>query len=675
MRILTAALLATSLLCAQKRPVTHEDIFLMKRTGEAVPSPDGKWVVFSVSEPAYDPANTVSDLWIVPVDGASPAHRLTSSKSSESGVVWSPDSTRILFSAKRESDAVAQIYMLPVHGGEAERITSMPTAAVNPQWRPDGKGMLFESTVKGGKPNPGKSTARIYDSMPVRYWNAWLDGSRPHLYVWEFGWTSPIDLLDKGKLVDSPGFSGIRGGLSSDTTLQAAWAPDGKEIVFAAAVNKNQMMTAETETHLFKIGIQGGEPTQITAAGHSYSQPQFSPDKEFLFALQDRTPTAEHPYSLTRIARFDWPEPRAPRTITFSFDRSVSSFTISPDSTQVVLAAEDDGFPKLFRLFSNGSKVEPLFEVTEGGYSNPHYAGKNIVGTYSSSTLPPEIARIETKGHRLLTNFNAQKLLTLDMPKPEHFWFKAKNGKRIHSIFVPPPNLDKEKKYPLLVFPHGGPNAMSADAFSTRWNYHLLTSPGYAMIMTNYTGSTGFGEKFADDIEDDVLRGPAREILEAAEAIALKYPWIDTEKECAIGASYGGYLMNWFNGHTSHFKCMVNHAGAVNNESQYGANDGGLGRELRMGAKVWETGKGQWMDQSPFRYAAEWKTPTLITQGELDYRVPIGESLMTFKLLQRQGIPARLMVFPDEGHWILKGENNRHHMMEVLGWLKRYLGE
>jgi dipeptidyl aminopeptidase/acylaminoacyl peptidase len=207
---------------------------------------------------------------------------------------------------------------------------------------------------------------------------------------------------------------------------------------------------------------------------------------------------------------------------------------------------------------------------------------------------------------------------------------------------------------------------MSGDAFTTRWNYHLLTSPGYALLMTNYTGSTGFGEKFADDIERDVLRGPAREILEAVDAVAAKYAYIDKERQCALGASYGGYLMNWLNGHTKHFKCFVNHAGAVNNESQYGANDGGLSREMRMGAPVW-TGKGQWMDQSPFRYAAEWKTPTLITQGELDYRVPINESLTTFKILQRQGIPARLMVFPDEGHWILKGENNRHHMMEVLG--------
>jgi dipeptidyl aminopeptidase/acylaminoacyl peptidase len=224
----------------------------------------------------------------------------------------------------------------------------------------------------------------------------------------------------------------------------------------------------------------------------------------------------------------------------------------------------------------------------------------------------------------------------------------------------------------LIVNPHGGPNNMSGDTFSTRWNYHLLTSPGYVLLATNYTGSTGFGEAFADDIERDVLRGPAKEILEAVEEAIRRYPFIDRTRQAAVGASYGGYLMNWFNGHTDQFRTLVIHAGASNNESQYGVNDGGLGRELRMGAPV-ETGKGQWIDQSPFRYADKWKTPALITQGELDFRVPINESITTFKLLQRNKVPARLLVFPDEGHWIQKGENSRRHMQEVLAWLAKYL--
>jgi dipeptidyl aminopeptidase/acylaminoacyl peptidase len=213
---------------------------------------------------------------------------------------------------------------------------------------------------------------------------------------------------------------------------------------------------------------------------------------------------------------------------------------------------------------------------------------------------------------------------------------------------------------------------MSKDAFSSRWNSYLLTSPGYVLLSTNYTGSTGFGEEFANDIEKDVLRGPAQELLEAVEEAVRRYPFIDGSRQAAAGASYGGYLMNWLNGHTDRFKCMVNHAGAVNNESQYGVNDGGIERELRMGGPIWEKG-GQWNEQNPMRFAGAFKTPMLITQGELDFRVPLNESMTTFKLLQRRQVPARLIVFPDEGHWILKGENSRLHMQEVLAWLKRYL--
>ena len=272
----------------------------------------------------------------------------------------------------------------------------------------------------------------------------------------------------------------------------------------------------------------------------------------------------------------------------------------------------------------------------------------------------------------MLTNFNADKVAPLDAPPPVHFWFTAKNGKRIHNIMFLPPQFDEHKRYPLVIFPHGGPNAMSKDAFSTRWNSYLLASPGYVVLETNYTGSTGFGEKFTDDIEKDVLRGPANEILEAIVEAAHRYPYIDDQRQAAAGASYGGYLMNWFNGHTNQFKCIVAHAGAINNESQYGVNDGGWDRELRMGGPIWEK-NGQWNDQSPIRYSGSFRTPTLITQGELDYRVPINESMTTFKILQRRKVPSRLVVFPDEGHWILKGENSRVHMQEVLAWLQRYL--
>ena len=671
--ILLGLLVVSHPAAAQRRAITHEDVFTMTRTGEPRPSPDGKWVVFSLLEPSYDPARTVSDLWIVPTDGSAAPRRLTSTRGGESAVAWSPDSKRIAFSARREGDTVEQIYLLSLEGGDAQRVTTLATGGVNPRWRPDGKALLFESMLKAERQTPEKSTARVFDTLPIRFWNVWNDGSKPHVFVQSLDGAA-VDWLAGTKLAASAGFDAPYVGSGADRSLQAQWSPDGQEIVFVAVVNRSTMMTEETEAHLFRIKKAGEEPVQMTSKGASFEKPRFSPDGKTLAVEQTRTATGTNLYSLTRLAKFNWPS----GTMTMvapDFDRSVGDYAFTPDSAAIVFAAEDSGFTQLFRVPTSGGPPKRLVEIQAGNYSSPSYAGQTLIASYGSSTQPNEVARVDpARGtHTLLSSFNRDRLAQLDLPAPEHFWFTAKNGKRIHSIVFFPPQLDRSKKYPLIVNPHGGPNSMSSDAFSLRWNYHLLTAPGYVLIATNYTGSTGFGEKFANDIERDVLRGPAQEILEAADEAVRRYPFIDRTRQAAIGASYGGYLMNWFNGHTNQFRALVIHAGASNNESQYGVNDGGLGRELRMGAPVWESGKGQWMDQSPFRYAANWKTPSLITQGEIDFRVPLNESITTFKILQRQKVPSRLVTFPDEGHWILNGENSRHHMQEVLAWLKKYL--
>jgi dipeptidyl aminopeptidase/acylaminoacyl peptidase len=449
--------------------------------------------------------------------------------------------------------------------------------------------------------------------------------------------------------------------------------PDGRSVVFTAIVNRSDMMHTSTETALFVVAAQGGEPRRLTEPGVSYSKARFAPNGG-LYGIQSRLPSGgANLYSLSRLARISWPESGRSSLLTAGWDRSVSGFTFSLDGRTIYLDAEDDGFDQLFHVPAAGGTPQRLFEVKRGGYAGAKAARDGLVAVYQTSAQPPELVRVSAAGPRgAITSFNADRVAQLDTPEPVHFWFTAKNGKRIHNVMFLPPKFDASRKYPLVVFPHGGPNSMSKDAFSTRWNNHYLASPGYVVLETNYTGSTGFGEKFADDIEKDVLRGPAQEILEGIEEAIRKYPYIDATRQAAVGASYGGYLMNWFNGHTTQFKCLVNHAGAINNESQYGVNDGGIDRELRMGGPIWEKG-GQWLDQSPIRYSGKFRTPTLVTQGELDYRVPVNESLTTFKVLQRLKVPSRLVVFPDEGHWILKGENSRAHMQEVLGWLAKYL--
>ncbi len=657
---------------AAKRPVTHEDVFLMTRTSRPVVSPDGRWILYSVTAPSYDAAKVSSDLWIVSPTGSPQPKRVTETREAESGAAWSPDSARVAFSARREGDTADQIYLVDRSGGDAKRMTSIAAGAANPRWRPDGKAILFESAVKPGA-QTDKSTARAFDAMPIRFWNAWLDGSKPHVFVQELDGGVASDWLAGTRMAASPGFDGVFTGEGATRSLQAVWSPDGQEIVFAARVNQAAMMREEVETHLFRMK-KGQEPARFTPAGQSFSDPAFSPAGNAIVAKHQNNAAAGRLYSLTRLARFEWPAAGGPRVLAEGLDRSVGTFTIAADGATVLFDAQDSGFTQLFRAPMAGGAARRLFEVKAGNYGSPAEAGGTLVATFMASTQPAEIARVDaTAGtHTLLTDSNRASLDALDLPAPEHFWFTAANGKRIHNVVYFPPGLDRSKKYPLVVMPHGGPNAMDGDNFSVRWNAHLLSSPGYVLLMTNYTGSTGFGEKFADDIERDVLRGPAVEILEGVREAIRRYPFIDAARQAAMGASYGGYLMNWFNGHTDQFRCLVIHAGAANNESQYGVNDGGLERELRMGGPVWE-GKGQWMDQSPFRYAGAWKTPALVTQGELDFRVPLNESITTFKLLQRRNVPARLLTFPDEGHWILKGENSRRHAAEILGWLAKYL--
>ncbi len=674
------ALLLPAAAQAQKRVITHEDVWLMHRVGDPALSPDGKQAVFSVTEPSYESAETVSDLWIVPTDGSAEPRRLTSSRGAESGAVFSPDGGSLAFTAKREGDEAEQVYLLPLDGGEARRITNLPSGASSPQFRPDGGALLFQTMLAAGarsveehaqlaeREKARKDTARAYDTFPVRFWNFYLDGREPAILVQELDGAAP-------RVVAVSPLRGSFNPTGGGENLGALWTPDGTGIVFQATANRDRAMYEETEIGLYLVPAAGGSPRRLTPSGASFTSPRFSPDGGALYALESRSSTAKQIYFVTRLARMTGPDWATISIRSDGWDRSVSAFTVSPDSQSLYVEAEDDGSVKIFRFPSAGGAPELVHSPASGGLSGLEAAAGAMVAKHASSTDPGQIVRLdpEKKDFTPLTKFNRDRLAQLHLPAPEHFWFTARNGKRIHSLLVPPPSIEGGKTYPIVVFPHGGPNAMSADQYSLRWNYHLLTSPGYYLLMTNYTGSTGFGEEFTDDIERDVLRGPALEILEAVTEAAKRYPQIDLTRQAAIGASYGGYLMNWLNGTTDQFRCLVNHAGAVNNESQYGVNDGGLSRELRMGAPIWETGKGQWFDQSPIRYTTRWKTPTLVTQGELDYRVPLSESMTTYKLLQRLKVPTRLLLFPDEGHWILKGPNSRRHMDEVLAWLKKYL--
>jgi dipeptidyl aminopeptidase/acylaminoacyl peptidase len=307
-------------------------------------------------------------------------------------------------------------------------------------------------------------------------------------------------------------------------------------------------------------------------------------------------------------------------------------------------------------------------------------AGGRLVGTFDHAALPPEVVQIDPAANRMqtLTRFNDARLTKLDLPALEHFTFKDARGRTVHNLLVRPAGFYPAKKYPLFVMIHGGPAPQFKDAWGVRWNYHLLASPGYVLLLTNYIGSSGYSEEFGQAIQTDPLKGPGDEINQAADEAIKRYAFIDGSRQAAGGASYGGHLANWLQATTTRYKCLISHAGLVNLETQWATSDGIYHRELSNGGPIWEQGA-VWREQNPVRLVGNhakktgWVTPILLTVGENDFRVPQNNTMENWGYLQRLQIPSKLIVFPDENHWILKGENSRFWFGEVHAWLARWL--
>ncbi len=680
------ALLLSSGVDAQsaRQPLTHEAMTMMPRVGAPSLSPDGKWVVFSKTEPSYDPAQQSSDLWIVPSDGNSAPRKLTGTRGGEADVTWSPDSRRIAFSARREGDDVNQIYVIDLAGGEARRVTTLSTGARSPQFTPDGTRLLYTSSVYPGAADDSanrraareerdrKPRVRAYDAFPVRLWDRWLDDKQIHLIVQPVDSASRArDIMAGTQLVKEPGF-GVPTADGSRQDIDAAWSPDGTSIVFTATTAWTTAAFAEVPTYLYRIAASGGEPVRIASANGTYGNPTFSPDGRTLFATWE--PANAKVYNLSRLVAFDWPAMSAERVVAET-DRSVGGFAVSGDGKTVYFTAEDAGLVKIFSAPTRGGAARVVVDYGRGAYSGLRTANSDIiVASWGSSVNPSEVVRIDlaAKTHRNLTEFAVADARKIDWDPPRHFTFTSKRGRPIHNFVVLPAGFDSTKKYPLFVLIHGGAHSMWTDAISLRWNYHLLAKPGYVMLMTNYTGSTGFGEQFAQNIQGDPLRGPVDELIEGADEAIRRFPFIDASRQVAGGASYGGHLANALEAWSgTHFKALLSHAGLASLESQWGTSDGIYHREIQSLGPVWEQNE-VWRTHSPARFAAQFKTPMLLSVGERDYRVPLNNTLEMWALLQRMKVPSRLLVWPDENHWILNAENSRLFYQEVAGWLAKW---
>lgn len=676
--ILLLIVVTTTVQAQTKKTITHESMWMLKRVGAPEISPDGKWVVFSLQDPSYNEKEVRNDLWIVAADGSSKARRLTFSKASEQGYKWSPDSKMIAFSTKREEDEVPQLYIMNIkEGGEAQRFTNISTGAAAPQWSPDGKMLLFTNKVFpgaftdssnkkiAGERKNTKYNARVYTSFPIRNWDQWNNDMQTHVFIQSLTPGSVAkDIFSSVSDVVKEGFK-FNG--------SACWMPDNKGIIFSATKDFISAAYQEPTANLYKLFIAGGDAVQLTNDGSDYYSPAFSADGRYLLC-QTAANNNNQIYNLAKIVRYNWPSFDNRTLLATTLDRPVNNFAISADNT-MVLSVEDKGNDLLYALSIVKGEAKKLPGFATGSYTNVSVSddGKTIVSSYDNASKPAEIVRINSAGEsQFLTDFTDADIASLDLREPETVWFTSSRGKKIKSLLIRPSHFDSTKKYPLFVVMHGGPAGAWKNSWGYRWNYHLLAAPGYVVLLTDYTGSTGYGEKFSQEIILDPLKGPADEINEAATDAIARFSFIDGTRQAAGGGSYGGHLANWMQATTTHYKCLIAHAGMVNSESQYATSDVMFGREVMNGGAPW-TGSKVWQQQNPVRFAAKFKTPVLITVGERDFRVPLNNSIENFGILQRLKIPSKLIVFPEENHWILKPENSRFWYNQVQEWLKRYL--
>ena len=614
-----------------------------------------------------------ADLWIASTDGTIAPRKITTGKNAESGYTWSPNGNTIAFTAKREGDEAAQIYLLNMKsGGEAQRFTNIYTGASSPQWSADGSKILFTSKVFPGafsdsankkiaeEKKKQKYKARVYTGFPIRNFDVWLDNKQTHVFVQPIDSTTAVDAFTRVSAVTKEGFS----------FSGVCWGPNNNSLIFAASTDANTAAYQEPTTNLYSLNLQDSNGIQLTSDGADYGAPQLSNDGKYLVCYATANNNYKV-YNLNKLTRFDYPSMQNKTLLTPSLDRPVNGYTIKNNT--ILLSVEDQGNDKLFSMPVAGGALKSITNMrgSFSGISASADAGV-IISNYENAVMPAVVVKISGGTIESLTHFNDEKLKTLDLPAVEEIWFTSSRGKKIRSLLVRPAGFDSTKKYPLFVVMHGGPAGAWKENWGYRWNQHLLAAPGYVLLLTDYTGSTGYGEKFAQDIQYDPFKGPADEINEAAADAIKRFSFIDGSRQAAGGGSYGGHLANWMEATTSHYKCLLSHAGLVNSEAQFGTSDVIWQREVMNGGAPWTQTK-TWKEQNPIRYAARFKTPMMVTVGENDFRVPINNSLENWSALQRMKVPSKLLVFPDENHWILNAENSRFWYSEVHAWLKKYL--
>jgi len=683
--IIALWLLPAMVFAEGKRPMKIDDLFAFQRVGDPQVSPDGKLVVYTVATPDLKANRSVTHLWLVPAAGGEP-RQLTASGKRDAHPRWSPDGKQIVFESTRSGSN--QLWVISLDGGEARQLTNLSTGASGGLFSPDGKWVAFVSTVYpefSNKPfaesdklnadkmeaiekNPVK--AKVFTKLFYRHWDEYVEDKRQHVFVVPAAGGEPKDVTpgDRDFNPTSSTFS-----MGDDF----CWSPDGTHLIVTAPPERDEAWS--TNYTLLRVPAAGGKIVDLTPDSKAADGgPRVSPDGKQIAYRSQRKPgyEADRWEVMATEINPDGSFKRPARPVSAgAIDVSASDIVwVSPE--MLYYTADDDGATSVFYvavkgLGSSSGKLDAIKSPGQIAALSASPATRTVVGAVSRMNHPAEVFRFDDfKPPVNLSNANTKLLGELDLPRPESVRVDVE-GAKMQMWVLKPPGFDPAKKWPLVYLVHGGPQGAWEDGWSFRWNPEVWAAQGYVVALPNPRGSTGFGQKFCDEISGD-WGGKCYDDLMKGLAYLEKQPWIDTSRMASAGASFGGYMMNWFQGNTDKFKTLISHCGVYNFESMYATTEELWFDEWEHGGPPWGPNKSSYEKHSPHKKAANFKTPMLIIHNDLDFRVPVSEGHQAFTTLQRLGVPSKFINFPDEGHWVLKPANSAFWHREVFAWLGKY---
>lgn len=670
---------ALAALAAAQQPggLTVRQFITIERPGEPQVSPDGRWVVYTVTTTDLDGNRRRSDLWLAPSDGSARPRRISSDSLGGRSARWAPEGRRIAYVSSR--GGTPQIWIYDVAADRHRQLTSLSTGADGAIWSPSGRLIAFVSDVypecaddacnarRAEEEARRPSRARTYDALLFRHWNVWEDGLRSHLFVVAADGGTPRDLLHgRDWETPVPPFGGSE---------SYAFSPDEREIAFTTKLPTRDQAWS-TNLDIYTVPVGGGEPRLVTTGMQGAEQyPVYSPDGRWLaFLSQQRAGFESDRWRLMIMDR----RTGQTRELTRNWDYPIGEFVWMPGTANDIFAvAEKRGRHVILHIvFQTGEVHEILPGMNPVGLSVSHTRPPTMAFVSDALHQPPQIFvwradHTRPEPPRALTDLNAALRAQVRMNPGREFAWLGAGGDSVFGFLVTPPGFDSSRRYPAVILIHGGPQGAWHDNFHGRWNAQLFAAPGYVVALLNPRGSTGFGQRFTDEVSRDWGGRVYEDIMRGVDEVA-RLPFVDSTRMAAAGGSYGGYMVNWINGHTSRFRALISHAGVFNLEAMYGATEELWFTDWEFGGPYW-VNRSDYERYSPHRFAQNFRTPTLVIHGALDYRVPDTEGLQMFTALQRQNVPSRLLYFPDEGHWISRPQNQLVWWGTIHEWLARYL--